>query len=1129
MPAAAENLLVNGDFEASPFAVGWDAAEVEEWTGLGGTATAARLPWETMASLGQAFAPQADFTLDLAVESAGTVEPQSFRVILDAGGRVALELRGSYDNRLQVNIGGGFFDLVAETDGSVFPIPANTPVRLRVVGRNFGTPEASWDFAWSDPGAESLVHAVHGLRGFANEAAAMSAPVDAVRFDRTSTRDAHSYVVDLASLRTGAEWIPAANHHVRTEVDAIPDGPGKVTRISGVYPHLAVTSRASEVGPGAIAEMAGDLWVVTYDPHSPGGSSSRNLHQIRPSLERFIRPESVGGTPANRLHHAESDQLFIGHHVISRDGTVRTISPGDMRGRLTGTARHISDPENKVYFASMEEDFYEVNVHSLEVNRFSTTSLPGDHGKGLYTSNGLLYYSNNGREGVLASWDGSGWTHEQIDKFTEVTGPGGIHGNHPDDDRLWAVGWDDISVILKLREGGAESPWHDFRLPKASYTHDACNGYYTEWPRIRQLDPTDPASPYLMHMHGMFFDFPGSFSSGDFSGLTPVSAYHKMPVDYMLHNGELVMTKNDLSKFNNPLAQRAQSNFWWGSFDELSQWGAPHGHGGVWLAEAVAANEPSVPFLVHGFSQITLHLRESGGSPVAVQVQVGSGQGDWETLRTVNVSANSYSFTLLNDLSAQWVRLKTDSYSPRLTAYFLLSNPYPHVTPASLGSDEFAALADIRDTSGYSGGFLRPMDDTTLPLEFASFRSDGDGSTGSHRYHQIGANITLYDIDDPAAEAALRTEGETSLDWGADAASAYVTSGGTRFRLPMLHALYNEPFAGGWPRGFREVVTERSLLNCHGTFYEIPRSRSGGLRRMKPIATHGKRIADFTSWRGLFVLSGVLDSAPASERLVTNADGTAALWLGEVDDIWRMGEPRGKGGPWKDTSVSAGVPSDPYLMYGYNEKLLRLSHDGESDVTFTVQVDFLGNDVWSDYGNFTVSGGETTLYAFPSGYHAHWLRVIADKATTATAQLTYGPAEARDGLLDWARAAGLPTGAGRSAVAQAQPAGDGLANLLKYALHLDPLQPASLAESFSTEVLSDGTVRHTFLRDPALTDIAYILEVSDDLSSWTPVFDSRTDNRSNTDGLFLTLDTPPVHAGEPVFSRLRILSVPQGG
>ena len=41
-----------------------------------------------------------------------------------------------------------------------------------------------------------------------------------------------------------------------------------------------------------------------------------------------------------------------------------------------------------------------------------------------------------------------------------------------------------------------------------------------------------------------------------------------------------------------------------------------------------------------------------------------------------------------------------------------------------------------------------------------------------------------------------------------------------------------------------------------GTFYMLPRTNSGGVAGMKPICTHGKRISDFCSWRGLLVLAG---------------------------------------------------------------------------------------------------------------------------------------------------------------------------------------------------------------------------------------------------------------------------------
>ena len=44
-----------------------------------------------------------------------------------------------------------------------------------------------------------------------------------------------------------------------------------------------------------------------------------------------VHPESVGGTPAGRMIHAESNQLLIAHHANRQcKGNVRTISaPAD--------------------------------------------------------------------------------------------------------------------------------------------------------------------------------------------------------------------------------------------------------------------------------------------------------------------------------------------------------------------------------------------------------------------------------------------------------------------------------------------------------------------------------------------------------------------------------------------------------------------------------------------------------------------------------------------------------------------------------------------------------------------------------------------------------------------------------
>ncbi|MFM7240835.1 MAG: hypothetical protein ACKO3A_01790 [Opitutia bacterium] len=309
---------------------------------------------------------------------------------------------------------------------------------------------------------------------------------------------------------------------------------------SGIYPSLAYFNNEGECGTGAVVPWADRLWVITYGPHLPYGSSDK-LYEITPDLELVVRPESVGGTPANRMIHRESNQLIIGPYFIDAQRNVRVIPPKLMPGRLTGNARHLTDPANMVYFATMEDGLYEVDVRTLAVKGLIkeiknvpkpgqtaevspatiTSTLPGYHGKGLYSGQGLVILANNGEQsaqalvdptivsGGLGSFNGAGnWQLIRRNQFTEVTGPGGLSGNaDPAKDPLWTVGWDFRSLILMVME---EGKWTSFRLPKGSHSYDGAHGWNTEWPRIRDIGE---AGARLMTMHGLFWTFPAGFSS----------------------------------------------------------------------------------------------------------------------------------------------------------------------------------------------------------------------------------------------------------------------------------------------------------------------------------------------------------------------------------------------------------------------------------------------------------------------------------------------------------------------------------------------------------------------------------------------------------------------------------------
>ena len=194
-------------------------------------------------------------------------------------------------------------------------------------------------------------------------------------------------------------------------------------------------------------------------------------------------------------------------------------------------------------------------------------------------------------------------------------------------------------------------------------------------------------------------------------------------------------------------------------------------------------------------------------------------------------------------------------------------------------------------------------------------------------------------------------------------------------------------FRGFGPaRVCREVATERDLLNVHGTFYELPARNAQGLAKARPIATHNLAILDFCSHNGLLFFTGI-DAGTDSDRIFRSADGRALVWAGVNDDLWKLGKPRGVGGPWKDSAVKTGEPSDPYLMTAYDKKTVTLSAGAE--VTITLEVDIDGTELWVPYRSFSLKKGETIEHSFPEGFSAYWVRAICDAETTATVQFQY--------------------------------------------------------------------------------------------------------------------------------------------
>ncbi len=782
-------------------------------------------------------------------------------------------------------------------------------------------------------------------------------------------------------------------------------------QFSGIYPHLAFYNQENECGVGAVVPWAGKLWAITYGPHRPFGSSDK-LYEIDSDLNRIIRPESIGGTHANRFIHRESQQMIMGDYFIDKDRNVRVVSPKKMPGRMTGNARHLFDPENKIYFASMEEGFYEVDVHTLDVKVINLDGnatdppniagdlLPGYHGKGFYSSQDRVVYANNGERssealrrpdlisGCLAEWDGETWNVVARKQFCEVTGPGGIDGPDSNDDPIWTYGWDDHSAIFMLLDGGE---WYRFRMPKATHTYDGAHGWNTEWPRIREVEPDF----YLMTMHGMFWSFPKTFSKADTSGIRPLSTYLKIIGDFCGWEGKIVCGCDDAAKsafhtkgvfpIHATLVGQSNSNLWFLDKNQLDDFGNPIGRGAVWKNDSIKANEYSDPYYFAGFDHRAVHITHTEPTTVTFTFEVDlKGNGQWSELETIEVPASGYKFHRFKT-KGEWIRVKTDTDCKSATVFYQFADKNNR---SKKPADKFKGLAKA-DTP-FSTGLIRPRGEDKKTLHFAATHVK-DGKAEEIGYYEIGEDMKLQQKNDPQAHKWLKeTADQKEVFFITDEASVLVTDArGNRYRLPKGPASMQKSTPAGWPRCFREIVTERNIFNCQGHVYELPRQNAGGFPKIRPIATSDYLLMDICSWRGMMIIAGIADKDVNNSHIIQSNDGECALWFGTIDDLWGLGKPRGEGGPWKNTPVKSNEPSDPYLMTGYDQKSITLSHQSNQPVTITIEVDFSGDGDWVAYRSFEIKPNQTKKHKFPRGFNAYWLRVKSSTDTTATAQLTY--------------------------------------------------------------------------------------------------------------------------------------------
>lgn len=235
--------------------------------------------------------------------------------------------------------------------------------------------------------------------------------------------------------------------------------------------------------------------------------------------------------------------------------------------------------------------------------------------------------------------------------------------------------------------------------------------------------------------------------------------------------------------------------------------------------------------------------------------------------------------------------------------------------------------------------------------------------------------------------AARQNLGSVLFATGWDEASvlfwALVNGKWQRFRLPKATHAMSQAWQTEWMR-IREVETEHYLMDIQGMFYELqPVAFTGHIWGVKPICQHLRIIPDYCSFRGLFAVAGN-QTTPNGDGNAVVGQPQAGIWFGKTDDLWSWGKPAGWGGPWWDAQIPKGVPSDPYLMTGFDKKMLHIATDKAAD--FDVEIDFIGTGRWMPYARLSTGAAGYAKHIFPDGFSAHWVRLtpLADCRATAT-------------------------------------------------------------------------------------------------------------------------------------------------
>ncbi len=322
-----------------------------------------------------------------------------------------------------------------------------------------------------------------------------------------------------------------------------------------------------------------------------------------------------------------------------------------------------------------------------------------------------------------------------------------------------------------------------------------------------------------------------------------------------------------------------------------SNGGPANGYGSVWIEEEVAPGEPTSPYLFNGYQRRMLHLSNQGDQSTSVQIEIDKqGSGDWESLMKIELDAGQYAHHIFKPgVKAQWIRLSS-SQPTKMTATF-------HYTEERMPRKD-------KDSQIFQGLVRADKDEELL---YGRLYSNHDNFNLSYHKGEVQEETfkrtATLELDKFRFEFNKGLKDSSSLKamgnhmiWSEDDASVILEAKDKIYRLPKAKGSYNPAII----RNEREVQSERLLANIHGTFFEVPLYKVGEAPlydMMRPVATHQRKIIDFNTWNGLFVMTGVRKTSKPSKHILKNEEHDAGVWIGGIDDVWKFGKPVGERRP----------------------------------------------------------------------------------------------------------------------------------------------------------------------------------------------------------------------------------------